>query len=533
MSIAHKLVLATLAAVLAALCVAGPAAAVNPGRNGRIAFTSGREGANDNNAQLYLIKPDGTGLSAPFGIPGVQNRHASFSPDRTEVVFAAGTPGPPTTEEFDLFVHDFVADTTTPLDATQLGDGLSSDHPAWSPDGTRIAYETQPVDNSVDRNIMVKTYPSGQPAMPLAADAQTEFKPAWTPDGQTIYYAKQAAAPPASNLQLAARPATGGAELSINNTAADDYQPSISPDGTKICFTQQVTPGDTSTAEIIVAELPGPINPVNLSADASRGDINCSWSPDGKRIAYSNGVFSQGRLVMERADNSELVPTPITDDQGSNNFDGNADWVADGSPDCPDRTVETAPGTPITLELECTDTGPAYELTDPNGTVANDGAPQNGTLSDDVPLANPSTVVYTPNAGFTGTDRVIYTSFDDFGFATDRGTMTIEVRVPGQDGGELRCGGLVATIAGTDAADVLRGTPGNDVIAAAGGNDRVRGGSGRDVICGGDGKDRLGGGGGRDRIAGEGGADRLNGGASRDRCSGGPGKDRTRKCEAR
>jgi len=33
---------------------AGPAAAVQPGRNGRIAFTSGREGADDSHAQIYL-----------------------------------------------------------------------------------------------------------------------------------------------------------------------------------------------------------------------------------------------------------------------------------------------------------------------------------------------------------------------------------------------------------------------------------------------------------------------------------------------
>jgi Tol biopolymer transport system component len=226
-----KLVLALLAAAQVALCLAGPAAAVNPGRNGTIAFTSGREGANDNNAQIYLIKRDGTGLSAPLGIPNVQNRHASFSPDRTKMVFAAGTPGPPTTEEYDLFVRDMVTGMITPLDVTQLGDGLSSDHPAWSPDGTRVAYETQPVDNSADRNIMVKAYPSGQPAVALTSGPEPEFKPAWTPDGQTIYYAKQVGNAMTSNLNLAARPAGGGSELSLNNTAADDYQPSISPDG--------------------------------------------------------------------------------------------------------------------------------------------------------------------------------------------------------------------------------------------------------------------------------------------------------------
>ncbi len=533
MTTAKKLVLAAMAALLTALCVAAPAIAVLSGRSGRIAFTSGREGANDNNAQLYLIKPDGTGLSAPFGIPGVQNRHVSFSPDRTKAVFAAGTPGSPTTEEYDLFVRDFEENTVTPLDATQLGDGLSSDHPAWSPDGTRIAYEQQPTDNSAERDIMVKTFGSSAPAMSLTSGTPIEFKPAWSADSEIIFYALQAASPPASNLDIYQRVAVGGPAVPVANaTGVDEYQPSISPDGSKLCFTLQTTTGNPASAEIYTASLQGLSNLSNLSNDNTKGDINCSWSPDGQKIAYSNGVFGQARLVVERADGSDMVPTPVTDDEGSNNFDGNAEWVPDGSPDCPDAAVGTRPGTPVTIELECVDTGPAYERTDPNGTVANDGAPAHGTLSDDAPLANPSTVVYTPDPGFTGTDRIVYTSFDDFGFGTDRGTVTIDVREPGGGSGETaRCAGLDATVIGTAGPDGLRGTPGPDVIAAGAGDDRVRAGGGRDVVCGGAGRDRLGGGPGRDRLLGQAGGDRLGGGPGRDRCVGGAGRDRDGACE--
>jgi hypothetical protein len=74
-------------------------------------------------------------------------------------------------------------------------------------------------------------------------------------------------------------------------------------------------------------------------------------------------------------------------------------WSPDGSPDRPDSTVTTQANTPITIELECTDTGPAYERTDPSGFVAGDGAPQNGTTSDDAPTANSgrtATIVGTP-----------------------------------------------------------------------------------------------------------------------------------------
>ena len=223
---------------------------------------------------------------------------------------------------------------------------------------------------------------------------------------------------------------------------------------------------------------------------------------------------------MKRADGTSPFPVPLEDVAG--HFDGNPDWAPDGSPDCPDSTVSTTPGTPITIELECTDTGPAYERTDPNGFVANDGGPQHGTTSDDAPLANPSTVKYTPNPGFQGTDRIIFTSFDDFGFGTDTGTVRINVG---------SCFGHAATVVGTSGKDALKGTRRRDVIVALGGNDKVRSFAGNDLICAGGGTDRLFGAKGKDKLFGNKGSDRLNGGPQSDLCRGGPGRDSEKRCE--
>lgn len=509
--------------MLLSLALAIPADAILSGRNGRIAFTSGREGANDNLAQLYLreVTSDvGSGnLIGPITPVGGQSRHPSWSPDRTRLVFANGIPGSPATEDYDLFVRDLENDALAPLDATQVGDSLSSDHPAWSPDGTRIAYETQPTDNSPERDIMVKTVGSSAPAVPLTSGAPVEFKPAWSPDSSEIYYAK-ATALPNPNLDIVKEPATGGVVTPVAAASGvDEYQPSISPDGTQICFTLQTTPGNSATAEIYTASLPSLTGLNNLSDDSTRGDINCTWSPDGEFIAYVNGTFGQGRLVMERADDSDPGPTELEQDMGGNNFDGNPDWAPDGSPECGDGAVTTRPNTPITIELECVDTGPEYERTDPNGFITNDGGPEHGDVTDHEPLANPSTVLYTPDPGFRGKDRIIYGAFDDYGFGTDRGEITINV-VP------LRCVGVAATIVGTPGANVLVGTPGRDVFVARGGNDTIRGLRGNDVACGGPGRDRISLGSGRDRAGGGSARDRIVGGGQRDRLAGGRGPDR-------
>ena len=126
--------------------------------------------------------------------------------------------------------------------------------------------------------------------------------------------------------------------------------------------------------------------------------------------------------------------------------------------------------------------------------------------------------MYTPNAGFTGTDSFVVQSFDDFGFGDRNGTVTINVRIPqGPGGDDAKCAGKEATITGTDGKDNLRGTSGKDVIAAGDGNDKVKGKSGNDLLCGGKGRDKLNGGGGRDK---------LKGGPDKDTCKGGGGRDK-------
>ena len=376
------------------LAVASPAQAVLPGTNGRIAFTSGRTGG-DNTAQIFLrsvIGSTGGGsLTDPITPLGGQSRHASWSPDRTMLVYANGTPGTPTTEMYDLFVKDFVNNTITPLDIGEIGDNLSSDHPAWSPDGTRIAYERQPAAGSADRDIVVKTFGSSAKAVNLTTNGPLEFKAAWSPDSQTIYYArKNAAATP--DLDIVKQPAGGGPVTPvIAATGIDEYQPSISPDGSKICFTLQAT-NNPVKADIFTADLPTPGVFTEISDDKTNGDINCTWSPDGTKIAYSHGVFSQGELVMADADGSNLTPIPLEQDPGADNFDGNPDWAPDGRPECPDSAVTTTAGQPVAIPLACTDTGPQYERTTVRERIPNDGVPANGTLGD-VTQGDPSTVI--------------------------------------------------------------------------------------------------------------------------------------------
>jgi len=87
------------------------------------------------------------------------------------------------------------------------------------------------------------------------------------------------------------------------------------------------------------------------------------------------------------------------------------------------------------------------------------------------------------------------------------------------------CGGMEATIIGTDEDNIIMGTDEDDVIVGLGGNDIIYGLDGNDRICGGEGDDIIYGGKGQDKIWGEPGNDVLRGEGGRDRIYGGSGND--------
>jgi Tol biopolymer transport system component len=507
--------------------LAAPAAAVLSGENGRIVFASGRDADNDALAQLHLLPvPGSTGggtVSAAITSFAAQHRHPTWSPDRTMIAYARGNP---MGADFDIYVQDLTNPGSTPVNITN-SPNATDDRPAWSPDGTKIAYESEVSDASNQMDVVIQNAPNGGGFVNFTnttTAGQFEGKPAWTPDSGTLFYQKGDPMA-ATNVNIVKRPVAGGTEtLAVSDSMISEFQPSISPDGTKVCFTLSNN-GFNNTADVLVAPITDPPSGgVVVSKDATLGDYNCTFSPDVTLVAYVNGTFSTGQLVMVRADNTSLFAIPLAQDAGADNFDGNPDWAPDGRPICPDSTVTTTVNVPVTFQVDCTDTGPAYEQSDVREFSGTN--PTNGTLTQNL-AGDPFT--YTPNQGFIGTDSFQVRSFDELGFGTDVGTVTINVNPappPPPPPPAPLCGGRTATIVGTAGNDTLNGTAGIDVIAGLGGSDTIASGPGNDIICGGSGGDLIAGGTGNDRASAGTGADRVSGNRGNDRLTGGGGNDR-------
>ena len=583
-------------ALILALCVLAAlpstaSATPLPGENGRIVMTRGSS-AGDTESQLHLLpvisNTGGGPLSAPITSGAERHQHPTWSPDRTRIAYAAGPAG-----NLDIFIQDLTNPASTPVNITNTN-GVNDDRPAWSPDGTRIAYESAVTAANTQRDVLVQTAPFGGSPTNFTNTlnaGEFEGKPAWTPDSEVILY--ELGNPSAvTNANLMRKPATGGtATVAVVDSGQSEFQPAVSPDGSKVCYTHS-TNGFNNSADVRIAPLTVPASTgTTVSKEAAIGEYNCTFSPDNGFVAYAQGTFTAGKLVMVRSDFTSPSAVELAQDAGSDNFDGNPDWAPDGRPECPDTNANTVAGRPVTITVECTDTGPQYERT--NVLESNTGpGPANGTLTQDL-AGDP--FVYTPKPGFIGTDVFEVRSFDDFGFGGDTGTVRIAVQ-PGPVNPIAKCNSRRATIVGTNGNDTIVGTNRRDVIVARGGNDKIlgkrgndiicgnggrdtiagnvgndiglggpgkdslggargrdrmlgnkgndtitgsssrdvlRGDSGRDYIKGGSGNDGLGGGTGRDRLFGQSGRDSLNGGAARDRCNGGRGRDRGRRCEIR
>ena len=401
------------------------AAAVFPGPNGPIIFTSGRNSGatvlSDGTAQIWLLQ--GGSAQRITIVDGSHHRHASWSPDRTKVAYASGPSG--FAGPWDIFVRDFTRpiSLTNPLNVTSSAG--SEDRPTWSPDGTRLAYSKADAGGNWDVVTKLATGVGGETVIgddaSAGAGASGQFpRPQWTPDGDTIYFARIVNA----NDYDIYRNASDGSQLPVGEPVVtgntNDYQPSLSPDGTRLCFTR-----DSGDKNVVVQNVAGG----GVIADLAPGglDYECFWSPDGERIGFTRGAFGNGELRVRNADATGTTDT-LTDVAGR--FDGNGEWTFNPSPTCVDTSVSVDVNGFVSIPLSCSDEPdpPAFDDNPPFDPEILT-TPANGVLGG---VSDSNAVIYTPNLNFEGTDAFTFGTSDG---NTDSEPATVTITVS-RDAGE-------------------------------------------------------------------------------------------------
>lgn len=198
----------------------------------------------------------------------------AWSPDGTRLAFYSGRSGN----------DDIWAINVDGSGEAQLTDDLASDRrPAWSPDGTKIVFDS---DRGGSHDIWIMNA-DGSDQKQLTTSPGEEMFASFSPDGsRIIFYGYQGGR---NNIWTMD---TDGSNLkSLTNDLADENQsqctfachtPAYSPDGNTIAYHAD----NNGIRNIWVMDADGK-NPRQLTTTSSNGDINNylpSWSPDGRII---------------------------------------------------------------------------------------------------------------------------------------------------------------------------------------------------------------------------------------------------------
>ena len=174
--------------------------------------------------------------------------------------------------------------TITVMRVDRVGALVSVTHgfsPAWSADGTRLAYEC-------DLDICAIS-PDGSGFAQLTTDAASNRHPTWSPDGSKIAFSKATGGVP--DLWVMAADGSGAVRLTQN--AGFVGSPAWSPDGTKIAFDCQV---DAANDDICVVNADG-TGFARLTNDPAR-DYGAAWKRDGSTLAFATTRFGADEIVL-------------------------------------------------------------------------------------------------------------------------------------------------------------------------------------------------------------------------------------------
>jgi Tol biopolymer transport system component len=237
----------------------------------RIAFTSDGDevgGFSD----IWVMNADGSNqTNLTPTVPDADNFHEyqpSWAPSSTQIVFVKEVPGQVFSEQPDIFVMD--TDPTT-TDATNLTNTDASEiDPAWSPDGTKIAFAG--VRNQGFE--IVTMDPTGQNETILTGDSfdGDDRAPDWSPDSTKVVFMKQ------SQVGGCCEPweiwgvnRDGSGDTNLTNHPSDDMGPSWSPDGSEITFTtnRDATVEEPFRADIYVMAAPTTLPPPSETASVT------------------------------------------------------------------------------------------------------------------------------------------------------------------------------------------------------------------------------------------------------------------------
>ncbi len=439
-----------------------------PGNNGKIAFQSNRDvGA----GEIYAITPGGTAARITFS---TGSSDPAYSPDGSRIAFVSSAPG----GGYQIFVMNADGTGRRQLTASYP----AKQEPTWSPDGTAIAFVANSfdVDGQTDLEIWAINA-DGSGRRQLTNNSLPDTRPAWSPLGDKIAFVST------GDVYVMNSDGSGRTNITPNSPPGcspncyqgGDGDPAWSPTGSKIAYVHGHTLGGGGLPDIWTMD-PNGANKVNVSNNDAVAFTQPAWSPKGDKFAVVGAADTNRNIWVMNSNGSGQTPVDINPAH-----DINPDWQP----------------IPVCTKTVNANNDPLF------GTAGKDvlcGDSRNNTMNG----AGGNDIIL----GGAGNDTLIGGLGND---TLNGGLGTDNAYYPGSTAVKASLATGFATGVGSD---VLLGV---ENLIGSNANDRLTGSAGANVLIGGQGADALFGLWGADRINskdGVNGNDTLDGGGGTDTC---------------
>lgn len=281
-----------------------------------IAFTVNRSGF----GEIWVMDSDGRNriqLTEPSqpDVDASGSTSPDWSPDGSFIAFASS--GEPSGDERDLDIWVMRADGSERRRLTN--DDVHDGTPVWSPDGSRLAFAHTPELGTEDADgVIVVMDANGRGRIEITRHPETpdvifDSQPAWSPDGSIIAFSRATFTSDgqARTAIYTIEPTGAGEHLLVD----DATELSWSPEGSRIVFTSfRDRNGETCfhecspSGEIYVAKAEG--TGLRRLTVSQANDHAPAWASDGQLIAFvsdrSNRAEHENEIYVIAPDGSGL-----------------------------------------------------------------------------------------------------------------------------------------------------------------------------------------------------------------------------------
>jgi TolB protein len=238
-------------------------------------------------SEIYAMRPDGS-ERLQLTHNAVLDGDPDWSPDGRQIVFVSGVDSEPGAPARRRDVYLMNADGSGPHRLFQAAGGAGAAHPRWSPDGSRISFDSFDATAGGFQPYVMNS--DGSYGKLVRAMPGENFGLEWSPDGTRFLFLSNRS--PRFLWTLYIMPADGSSDQQISGNAACvsnlGRAARWSPDGSRIAFSCATDLGSWISTmrpdgtDLVIVTIP---------ATEASGPV---WSPSGTQIAYASNSTGVG-----------------------------------------------------------------------------------------------------------------------------------------------------------------------------------------------------------------------------------------------